>query len=833
MPKQYSFHTIHGIQPFALLKYKLYFIKHNLYFDKFKFNFIKYNLYFKSIAACNGGKLMFMRNILYLMFLIPFVSGCSDDWFLSSGQYDDLNGETPVEFDFSWSEAQGTRAFDEGTDIKTRFNNGDMIHVFGTFNTKYLVEGDDGEAQYEEGTVKRYGAMAYNGKKWEPVAGNTLTWPSIATDGKFEAYYISKSNGVLTDAASDTYLLSDVTPTTDPLHAPESESFVYGHAVGLTFSHLCANLMLVDLEPMVSPSYLFKRDGVDGFNNAFKISLEKDAEGSPKGLKFEFCRQSDPEDLDGLVYISAKAIESNTIDASGNKTTMTKVNYFLEPGLYDTFSLCYRAGVNDVYEYLQYDYNSIPEDAKGEGKENTKPDLEANRTYTLTVTKSPGVTIKSPPSAEGWDETGDYFEVDVPSFLEAVNQDKGYTNKNGVEILEKTATGTKLLHNVDFGNFPYEEFVKLGFSPNIQEGKVFDGDYHYIRNLGSPLFRYNYGTIQNVGIHDIEFVATSYEDQDPNKDMSRHGALCMYNRNGATISNVRVTDVNMTVRVKSEINSDDDGSETHNIGCVLGSNIGKVSEIALGGTFSLTVDGVDEHVNASVLIGGFVGQNAGSGEIYDVSPREDGLKVTIANNCKGEIGSYSIGGVVGESSGTISGVILSNVTIDSSASNGVTSYIGGIAGQLATSDTSGAASLNSCIVSGSVTAGTTTHSGDINSGSYIGGIAGADLNVPVVDCRTAVSVYGSNAANENVIYATGGAFGRIRNASTFENLIAYGSALQAPPPSTSTSYVGNFAGIVPQGQTWEDNYANNNIIVHSFTNVERNIGASLDSQNNE
>lgn len=778
-----------------------------------------------------------IRNILYLMLTLTLIVGCSDDWYLSSN---DLQEELPVEFNLLWPEiTPGTRGFDEGTEVKTSFKSGDVIHVVGTFNTESLQE--DGSKKMS--VLKRYGALEYNGRNWTAAAGNNLTWPTTATDGQFEAYYISGSNGVLTNnTPADTCLLSSLTPTTDPLKAESEESIAYGRAVKLLFSHLCAYLTLIDLEPMVSTSYWLKRDVGKTFNNAFKISLGESNDTETKGqptLNFEFFQVPDTA-FSNLVYISANNVETPTTDDSGKEKIIAKANYFLEPGLYDTFSLCYPASSEKgtVYEYLKYDYNSIP---KTEGAaESTPPDLKANTTYTLTITKAPGVTITAPPPGGGWDESNDYFDVDVEAFLKAINNksDYFYTDEEGTtQILQATANGTKLLRNVNFKFSDYTEFVDKSFRPNIDQGTVFDGDYHYIQNLGSSLFRYNYGTIQNVGIKTAKITTTSYEDDKSNDDMSRHGALCMWNRNDATINNVRVSNVEMDISVKSAIEANnEDGSETHNIGCVIGSNTGKVSEVALAGNFVLNVSGDESHpVNASVLIGGVVGQNAAQGEIYDVSPLDGTLTIKINNTCQGKIGSYSVGGVVGESSGMITGVILSNVTIDGTESEGVTSYMGGIAGQVNVSDgLASTASINSCIVSGSVTAGTTTQHGDLTSGSYIGGIAGADLGVPVVDSRTAVSVHGSKTASPNVIYATGGAFGRIRDASTytFQNLIAYGSALDAPSGSntTITSYTGNFAGIVPKGQTWDDNYANNNIIVRKFNNFQE-IGAALDSSN--
>lgn len=769
-----------------------------------------------------------IKYILCLMLTLPFAAGCSENLYLDEPQAS-MNQELPVTFEFMLP-TTSTRGFDEGTAVKTSFASGDMIHVFGTFKTSELQE----DGTYKNGEISRYGALRLNGKTWEEVDGSNMRWPAVAVSGQFKAYYISESDGVLTDATeSKVYPLAKITPTSDPLEATSDNDIVYGHAVPLTFKHVCAYLNLIDLEPQVSDSYWFKRDGVADFNNAFKLVLEKDQNGAPTSLDIKFCQESNPEDYNGLVYIAAKAVEGQIIDDNGELKNITKANYFLQPGNYDTFSLCYPAGEDNIYNYLQYDYSKIPDNVGGTSIENTRPDLKAGTIYKLIITKSPGITITSPPSGEGWDESDNYFEVDVETFLKAV-YDKAAYEHNGKQILEATANGVKLLCNVDFRNFNYANFNNQNFVPNIMEGTVFDGDYHYIRNLGSPLFRYNYGTIQNVGIRAIKIDATSYENADPNKDMSRHGALCMWNRPNATINNVHIFDVDMTVSVKYD-NTDDDGSETHNIGCVVGSNTGKISEVALAEKFSLHIKGENEKVNASVLIGGIAGQNAAEGNIYDVSPLESDLNIEITNECIGEFGSYSVGGIVGESSGTVTGVILSNVRIDGSKSRGVISYMGGIAGQLAVSDNlTATASVESCIVSGSVTAGQTVPYGNITSSSYIGGIAGADLGVPITDCRTAVAVHGSATPNTDVIYATGGAIGRIWDASTFENLIAYGSEL-VPPSSTGemlTNYVGNFAGIVPKGQTWEKDYAEKNILIRTFGSYAP-IGKALDSNNQE
>lgn len=768
-----------------------------------------------------------IRHLLCLLAVLPMVMGCSDDVY--SSESDDWSGEIPVELDIHYP---STRKFGENDKVKTSFQGGDIIHVLGEFKTRSLTE--EGDSIY--GTLSRYGAFRYNQDKrsWEAVGDENsqkgkLTWPTIATEGTFTAYFVAGSDGTLTNSPMGAQLLSDITPATDPLEATSGTTPIpYGYAVPLNFTHKCANLTLIELEPMVAESYFFTCEKKENFHNAFQLSLGKD-NNDQQTLNFTFLRVPDSKSHD--VYISSKVAEME--DENGK--TIAKANYFLEPGYYDTFSLFYPAGDNTI-RYLDYDYNKIPEGVGGQA--NTRPDLQANTTYTLTISKSPGVTIISPPSADGWDENGDGVKVDVEEFLKAVcNQQDYYYEENDIntQILEKTANGTRLLHNVDFQHFDYADFEDKEFLPDLKAGLVFDGNHHYIQNLGSSLFYKNYGTIQNLGIENIEIFAISYTAGENN----RHGALCMYNRSeSATINNIRVKNVEMKVSIQSEIVVGEDGKETHNIGCVIGSNDGTVSEVALGGKFELIVEGKQEdkykeHVNASVLIGGFVGQNAGTGKIHDVSPLDNEQTITIINKCIGEIGSYSVGGMVGESLGIIADVILADVKIDGSESQGITSYMGGIAGQLNVSeDLSETADLRSCIVSGSVKTGSIhLPPPSLSAASYVGGLVGADLKVPVSDSRAAISIDASAEVVEGGTYAIGGAFGRIREAASdykFKDIIAYGSLLKGPSNAAESgidSYVGNFAGIVPAGHTWDDNYAGNGITVRQFSGLQ-NIGAA-------
>lgn len=769
-----------------------------------------------------------LKKLFYIICLLigtAVMNSCQNEDFIFGTDSDkDIDNEEPIQFNFFLPATGVSRGFTDDIPVKTSFTNGDVIHIIGTFQTQALQE----DGSYINGEVKRYGALQYNAttRNWTAVSGNKLTWPSIATSGSFEAYYVSGSNGLLTaDNPIFQRSLSEITPMTDPLHSTEDD-VVYGHAVELNFSHICTNLMLTEMQPMVSSVYFFNTEDVyendmttpREFNNGFQLKLE--SENNQPKLVFEFIQIPD-SDYDGAIHIAGNAMVEQNIDGAGNVTSTGKVYYFLQPGYYPKFDITYPAQAPATYDYLSYDYNTIPDNIGGPDVENVKPNLMANTTYTLAITKSPGIIITAPSSEGGWDDDGDYhYVVDVEEFLKAVYNGSSYS-EGDVDILEQTAEGTKLLRNLNFHNFNYSEFKDKGFNPNVQDSKVFDGDLHYIQNLGSPLFRYNYGTIKNIGIQDININGTSYEDSSQDF-MNRHGALCMWNRQMATISNVRVSNLEMTINVRSTQTADSDGSETHNIGCVVGSNTGVVTTVALSGTMNLSVcpeNGND--VNSKVLIGGISGQNAAEGNINDVSSLSAGLQINITNSCRGSLGSYTIGGIVGVSSGLISDVTLPNVTINSAESVGVTSYIGGMAGQLAVTDTQ-TSYMKSCIVGGSVTAGVTKVYEYITSENYIGGMAGVVMGVDISDCRSAVSVYGTGSTLSNVIYATGGGFGRIRPSSTgsFDDIIAYGSVLTAPQNSGASdifNYVGNFAGLVPEGQTWQDDYAGHNILVHVFT----------------
>ena len=782
-----------------------------------------------------------MKKLLYNLFLtailIPLllIAGCSDELNVIPDYYEAEEEGIPVEFSIIMPDMPGSRAYIDGFGNE-RFSTNDMIHVLGTFQTHALQE----DGTYLDGTLTRYGALRYDGINWKAVAGSQLTWPSIATEGTFTAYYISDSDGILTGSdPTQVSLLSELSTTTDPLMAESESAVAYGNAAELKFSHICAHLTLIDLEPIVSENYWFtcpdatltNTDGTtQPFNNAFRISLGTGTYGPT--LNFSFIQTPDPA-YQNLVYINGKSTVIPPPETSPLDPETMQLEYFLEPGYYRIFQLVYPISTSATYSYLEYNYDNIPDYSGDVDYEKVPPQLEANTPYTLEITKSPGITITTPPTGGGWDESDDfYYIVDVEEFLKSAQQGSSYI-EGDKEILEQTLNGSRLLCNVDFHSYDYSNFEDQSFLPDIPEHIVFDGGLHYIKNIAVPVFHYNYGTIQNVGIKNPEGViinVISYEDNDPDKDNSRNGALCHQNMTTGTLNNIRLSDILMQVQIKSEVTPGSDDSEVHNVGSLAGSNTGVIEQVEMGGTCSIVVTGYPANstaVNSTVLIGGVLGQNAGSGTVSEISTISNNLRINITNSCVGDIGDYAVGGIVGQLSGDVSGVFIPYVNIDCTQSIGVTSYIGGMAGNLTTTTETENGILSSCNVGGVVRAGQTRPYGQLTAGSYTGGIAGVVLNVGVSDCNSSVSVYGAATESQNVIYASGGAFGRIRpaDAYTIDNLICYGSALTGP-----SQYIGLFAGIAPTDDTWNswlESIAQKNITVNTNFNGIAFIGTSM------
>ena len=747
-------------------------------------------------------------------------SACSEDMDLNHNGKEDA-GELAVDFDFNLPELN-TRALNGS---KTSFGNGDVIHISGVFT----LTNDTQEI--------RYGALSYSSsqKKWVSVTDSKLTWPNTAVKGKFTAYHIPTLNesqgSIITNYEKNISLLQEVTVTSDPLYS-ESEEVSYGNGVKMNFSHLCTYLTLENLTPAYD-SFIFSAESIRDnqnsqstieFNNAFYLQLKYD-----NTLDFGFCQSDD--DIKTITSTTVKNTNSN----SGN------VSFFLQPGYYDKFTILYPTGVTPT-PFLNYQYIPLSDET------NTPPQLNAGTAYTLNTVTSSGIIIESPSQEENkpWPEDKP-MQVDVDKFLTAISKNEAYS-ENDYKILTKTNTGLKLNYNIDFNNYEYI-WLKNGDYPNVPTGEILDGDNHTLSNLCCPLFNINYGTITNLRISTLmaqKVILNQYATnvEDPNTythtgqyDFSRQGGVCRIN-NGKII-NVRMTDISIIAEVITDNDGDNESNQdTENIGLITGSNTGKIDNIRLSGTLSLTVNTSSTDTNGSnctINIGGLIGQITDSGSINDIGALDEGegLKVfKVVNNCSGDAGAYYVGGLVGFHAGYIGPIGIPFIDIDCSASKCTKSFIGLLAGEITTS-TAKSSTIVGANVSGNVKGGTIFVYNDLDSGSYIGGICGASvlpndgIDISVTDCMiVAQTLDNSKAINKKVINCTGGCFGRIYKPFTVNNITLNIGAINYPGRQPGEDYyAGTFAGLAPTNQVWNWN-SNGNRLAYNNSGIEDTVGSN-------
>lgn len=721
-----------------------------------------------------------MQKLTYRIFLLLLpiltLAGCNDDDF--PGGTLSLDGDLPVVFDFAGpDDAIETRGTD---DYKKLFEDGDLIHIEATFT-------DENGA-----TATTYAAMRLNGRKWELVDGSTLYWPYDAKRGTFKAYYVYNSNGLLVRGSSTRVVnLSDVKDDQDPLEAT-TENVKYGNAVNMKFYHACTYLTLEEMEANVTDYYwMVFPDQNNPIKNAYQLTLDNSGH-----LTLDFISVPDP-DYGNLVYISRRS--ENVIGEEGKVTS--KASFYLAPGVYNNFDL----RTNNNLPFMSF-VNSL-----------TFP-LEANHPYTLNVVNSKGASFSTTTEVD-WDEKDDAWKVNVPEFLRAASEGKDYTEKDAagedVPILKNVNGSLVLMRNLDFDKFT--DYDKLGFFPDISSATIFEGNLHYIENLGYPLFRFNYGTIQNLGLKNLDATIIANEgtfDDNYANDLSRIGGLCMWNRTDSNIKNVRMENFNMTVKVHAEDPRINNYNENYSIGGLCGDNWGTISDIAVKGAINITVgpenaSGDYSVVDANINIGGIIGNHTYI--LTNVGPQAGGtFSVILTNNCKGRdewgSGVFCMGGAVGQSTGSqIAQIVISNLKINAENSDGYQQYIGGLTGRLRGND---GYSVSDCTVQGTLSCGTVSKFGEaaINPFSYMGGISGDVRGYRVTSCRAACEIKSSLKANEGSTYATGGAFGRIEQGSELQNNSAYGTSLSGPVSNGSSNFndfVGTFAGISQIDITWD------------------------------
>lgn len=742
------------------------------------------------------------------------LTGCRDDDF----SIDDveMGPDGGVVFRVDIDNMEGTRG---AVDLsKKGFVADELLHVRAVYHCR-----DNGR----EYTKLEYGVLRYKGNgTWEPYSdAYALRWPDDAVSGDFSAYYIYGSNGVLSEYTPDPKLLSDYNFDEIPLHC-EVDNIGYGRAVKLQMKRLFSLLTLTDMKEGISDEFWFyvpEESNVSGreLNNAFQFVFNPETyEMTPV---FKQIKSAEYTDRNGNPMAFVK---SRLTQGEKDGIMATEINYLLEPGVYHQFNVLYPRGKNAYATYITYG-RDLEVKTGPEG-------FVANGRYTFSILKSLGVIVTETPES-GWDKEAPVIIVDVEAFLKALNSGSDYYEEDRnthemVQILEQTLEGTRLLHNIDFRYFPYDVFENGMFRPTLNN--TFDGNYHYIYRMACPLVYENNGAIINLGIRQARTEAILSTER-----MMRYGEIYDNSYNGlissinqGTVSNIRVIDCEMTVDVITS-SPDEPTQEAHNVGLLFGVNRGSAFDIGIAENLRLTVRTAQgETLMPSVSIGGLAGQNLGT--IYGVNYIEDDREtfgvpdLTVVNECRGENGVYRVGGVTGNNTGSLVDIFINNVDVDSSASDGLESYVGGITGENPTS-ANAAPRISGCIVRGTAKAGRVTPVLNLDAFSYTGGVAGS-LNVQLIleDCSVSVGVTGSPFTSDEVEYAEGGVAGAIgRNAvyaeGTIYKLACYGSSLTGP------GYKGDFAGIVAAGYGWshyQDNEINLRKIVNQYVGLER--GAS-------
>lgn len=731
-----------------------------------------------------------LKYIICLLGLATLFAGCREDDFGQDEVAMGPNGEVVFIVGF---EDEATRSAVD--DSKSRFDVGELIHVRAVFKMKG-----------QEEPYLRYGVLKYDGNGlWSAYSEATsLTWPHEAESASFSAYYINGSNGVLSGNTPAPKLLADYNFDEIPLQA-EANDVVYGHAVKLPMKRLFAMLTLTELKEGVSDELWFAvppASSVSGepMNNAFEFEFDPETYVmTPRFLRIE---NKDYLDDDGNPIAFVKGRRSVPREDEIVEEGMARdISFLLQPGVYHQFNLLYPRS-HDIYAtYLSYGNGRDLQDVTG------PQGFVANGRYRFSVLKSLGIVVEETPE-DGWDKTTPKIIVDVEAFLKAVNTGTDYFEKDletgeDVQILEGTMEGSRLLHNIDFRNFYYDMFEDGYFLPVLNN--TFDGDYHYIYNMGCPLFYENDGNIINLGIRDARtgtlISSENYSKYGRTFDTSYNGLVA--SRNFGTVSNVRVINAEMSVQVRTS-DPDHPEGEAHNVSLLFGVNRGQAYNIGVAGKLTLhVVDDPANRLTPSVSIGGVAGQNLGSIEGIFFAEDEDftSPEIKIYNECKGENGVYRMGGVVGNNTGNLIDIHLLSVLVDATGSDALESYLGGLIGENPGSGT--APRIANCIVRGEVKAGSITPLLNLFACSYVGGVAGQyNVQTSLSESSISVGVTGTDSPADGVECAEGGAFGVLSSLAGYtpgeiKTLACFGSVL------TGGGYKGNFAGIVPIGFGWE------------------------------
>lgn len=702
------------------------------------------------------------RLMTLLWLFAGFLYSCSEEEILPDSQYPENSG-VPVEI---LAEIPSTRSIEN--DAKTRFVEGDLIHVEASF-----YEDEEG-TKFMSRSYKPF-QMDSKGNWIQVGTDSTMYWPINSKTGIFKAFFIKQFQYKLEKLDVDQELrLSDITDDTDPLFVETKMD--WGHRVNLKFTHLCTHLTFSQLDPDVSDYFwLFDKKSEGGIKNVFKM---KRTDGNV--LEYGFESEGD-ENYKSLVYVQRR---SENIYDENNIKTKSKVGFHLAPGDYSNVEL---RTINN-YSYLAFQ------------SEKTK-DLQANKAYEVDITQQKGITFVE--DDEDWDDDETEVKIlDPEKFLKSIADGKDYeiTDENNQKrkILQSTGNGTLLLANVSFEG--KKEYNKV----ELPTGAFFDGGNHYISNIGTNLFTENRGTIRHLGLKNINCnVELWYESKD--SYYNRWGVICEVN--AGVIDNIRIEDAHIQFQIGEGRNNPD---AIFNIGTVAGTSINTITDLNYGD--NITVESIAQtDFNSTVNIGGIIGQTTGA--ISDISPLDDETKITVIAKLQGDLATIYSGALAGQTRNNIENISLPNVEVDCSAAKGLVGNAGGLVGRMR-SGTSSPSLISSCTVKGIVKGMEVLTSNQLKALSYTGGFAGYIYNYDMKDCRSlcSIEVKSEVSTEGNILYGVGGGFGRIISKNDISDNYIWGDSLTGPENN-----IGNFAGIGPLGKEWEEYAAQGNRVREFYT----------------
>lgn len=687
---------------------------------------------------------------------------------------------------------------------------GDFLHVSATFT----LLGADGQPVTAPGTaetVTQYELLQYEDGEWQSTDGTLLRWPWNAEKGTFTVYYVSESRGFLNGEADGSFDvdLGTLTSQTDPLKAV-TEDVEYGYAVPLKFEHLCTKLSITDVSTRGS-EYWAKIEQTTGTGIANQFSLKLND--------------------DGTLTHSFSSIGDNP-HVSAQRTADNYVSYYLAPGDYAGMSLTYR-----------YDRPYLTLNIEQLNGVNGEDGLQAGKSYVVSITENLGSIEIDEDEDDWWDDPDeeDVTEVELNSeeinaFLKAICDGQAWS-QNGTPVLGVSPDingGTELLVSVDFQDNSFSDH-------DLPTTAVFNGNYHYIKNVSRPLFnQINGGRILNLCLSDVSIEtkegATSPEYVTSAGAMARESTTA-----GDAIQNVRLNEV--TIKVKPTTDYD----TPCNVGALVGISNSTMSDIALGGDIHIEVYTTDgERRLGTINVGGIIGQLNASGNLSNVSRLEEEAPgtLTVTSACTNQLGDRNTGGLVGLSNGHIADCTLSNTTVDASQTRGILVYTGGLVGMargtVGTHGTTSASDANGIFRStfdGTIKCGrayshTATENEEAVEGhAYAGGVVGyAYWSDQITDNEIFGTIAGPIGEGdnpfqplENSIYATGGLIGQAYNAPTSGNTTWICFENVGANDEENDFYVGKVAG---RADTASQATSNTSHVSGDWNNIGATIDAS-------